>query len=162
MSTKKADIYDKILLTTAAWLLMLLILHCAGLRVMLVCGQSMQPTLGNGTLIISLTAKHFPSFEHGDVITFHPAPDSEVAYVKRIIGLPGDTIEAQNDLLFINGKSDGYSQLGTGTWGPITVPPNAVFVLGDNRTVSVDSRILGCIPLQQICTKVIGKGVLLT
>lgn len=163
MPTKKRlDIYDKVLLTAAAWLLMLLILHWAGLRVMLVRGQSMQPTLGDGTLTISLTAKLFPSLEHGDVITFHPASNSQVAYVKRIIGLPGDTIEAQNDLLFINGKSDGYSQPGTGTWGPITVPPNEVFVLGDNRAVSVDSRTIGCIPLQQICTKVIGKGVLLS
>lgn len=163
MSTKKKlDIYDKILLTAAAWLLMLLILHCAGLRVMLVCGQSMQPTLGDGTLIISYTTKHSPHLEYGDVITFHPTPDSQTAYIKRVVGLSGDIIEAQNDLLFINGKSDGYSQLGTGTWGPITVPPDAVFVLGDNRAVSVDSRTIGCIPFQQICTKVIGEGVLLS
>lgn len=141
---------------------MLLTLHCVGLRVMLVHGQSMQPTLGDGALIMSSTVKDLSDLEHGDVITFHPAPNSQTSYVKRIVGLPGDVIEAQNDLLFVNGKSDGLSQPGTGTWKPITVPPNAVFVLGDHRTASIDSRTIGCIPLQQICAKVIWKSALLS
>ena len=141
---------------------MLLILHSAGLRVMLVHGRSMQPTLGDGTLIISYTVKDLSDLEHGDVITVHPTPDSHAAYVKRVIGLPGDVVEAQNDLLFINGKSDGLSQLGTGTWGPMTVNDDCVFALGDNRTVSIDSRTLGCIPFQQVCAKVVWKSVLLS
>lgn len=89
----------------------------------------------------------------------YPIASSPNIYIKRIVGLPGDILEARSDLLFVNGVSDGISQTGTGTWEPITVPPNAVFVMGDNRTVSIDSRTIGCIPLQQICVKVIGKSV---
>lgn len=129
---------------------------------MLIRGQSMQPTLEDGELIVGLTVQGSPILEHGDLITFYPAPDSRTAYVKRVIGLPGETVEAQGDLLFVNGTSDGISRMGTGTWGPIVVPPNAVFVMGDNRAVSIDSRTIGCIPLQQVCAKVIGEGVLLS
>lgn len=80
---KELDTYDKALLTAVAWLLMLLILHSAGLRVMLVHGRSMQPTLGDGTLIISYTVKDLSDLEHGDVITVHPTPDSHAAYPSR-------------------------------------------------------------------------------
>lgn len=141
---------------------MLMILHCIGLRVILVHGRSMQPTLRDGALIISLTVKDLSDLEHGDVITFYPTPNSQAAYVKRVVGLPGDVIEAQNDLLFINGKSNGLSQLGTGTWGPVTVNDNCTFVLGDNRRSSCDSRTFGCIPFTQICSKIIGKNMLLS
>lgn len=141
---------------------MLMILHCIGLRVTLVRGRSMQPTLRDGALIISHTVKDLSDLEHGDVITFHPTPNSRAAYVKRVVGLPGDVIEAQNDLLFINGKSDGLSQFGTGTWGPMTVNDDCVFALGDNRAVSIDSRTLGCIPFQQVCAKVVWKSALLS
>lgn len=140
-----------------AWLLILLTLHAAGLRVSVVRGRSMQPMLSDGNLIISLTAKDPPSLEHGDVITFHPAPDSRTAYVKRVAGVPGDILEARGDLLFLNGTSNGISQMGTGTWGPITVPVGEVFVLGDNRGASIDSRTFGCVALQQIESKMIGK-----
>lgn len=141
---------------------MLMILHCIGLRVTLVHGRSMQPTLGDGALIVSYTIKDSSDLRRGDVIIFHPSPDSQVAYVKRVVGLPGDVIEAQNDLLFINGKSSGFSQLGTGTWGPMIVNDGCVFALGDNRAVSIDSRTLGCIPFHQVCAKVVWKGVLLS
>lgn len=129
---------------------------------MLVRGRSMQPTLGDGTLIISHTIKDSSGLGYGDVITFHPIPDGQVTYVKRVVGLPGDILEARSNFLFVNGVSDGISQTGTGTWGPITVPPNTVFLLGDNRVASCDSRTLGCISFSQICAKVIGKSVLLS
>lgn len=129
---------------------------------MLVHGRSMQPTLRDGALIISHTIKDSSGLRRGDVIIFHPTPDSQTAYVKRVVGLPGDVIEAQNDLLFINGKSNGLSRLGTGTWGPMTVNDDCVFALGDNRAVSIDSRTLGCIPFQQVCAKVVWKSALLS
>lgn len=159
---KRLDIYDKVFLVTVAWLLLLLVLRCAGLRADVVRGRSMQPTLDAGVLIISHTVKDLSGLECGDVVTFHPAPDSRAAYVKRVIGLPGDVIEARSDLIFINGKSDGISHLGTGTWGPVVVPENTVFVMGDNRSHSCDSRTLGCIPFKQICTKVVGEIGLLS
>ena len=141
---------------------MLLILYSAGLRVMLVRGRSMQPALGDGSLIISCTVKDLSDLGHDDVIIFHPAPDSQIAYVKRVIGLPGDVIEAQSNLLFLNGTSDGIFRMGTGTWGPITIDDDCVFVMGDNRAVSIDSRTIGCIPFQQICAKVVWKSSLLS
>lgn len=123
---------------------------------MWVRGSSMSPTICEGEIVVGWMVKDTSCLQRSDVITFHPVADNQETYVKRVIGLPGDVVEAQNDLLFVNGMSDGYSELETGTWGPITVPPDTVFVLGDNRAVSCDSRTIGCIQLQQVCAKVIG------
>lgn len=122
----------------------------------------MSSTFDDGDYVLAVAVRDCTELQRGDVITFYPTSDSQTAYVKRIIGVPGDILEARSDLLFLNGTSDGIFHMGTGTWGPIAVPPNTVFVMGDNRTVSVDSRTIGCIPFSQICEKVIGKSVSLS
>ncbi|MEH6891915.1 signal peptidase I [Bacillus sp. JJ864] len=113
-------------------------------------GASMQPTLYEGDkVIVNKLAKQIDSYDHGDVIVVK----TDNYYVKRIIGLPGDTIEMKNDQLYINSQlqKEPYLEKNkkhakqlmvnlTEDFGPIKVPNNKIFVMGDNRLVSRDSR----------------------
>ena len=87
------------------------------------------------------------------------SPDKD--FIKRVIGLPGEEVEIKRGVVYINGKAldepyiTASAREGTGAYGPITVPANSLFVMGDNRTNSNDSRFgLGFIPLD----KVIGRA----
>lgn len=113
-------------------------------------GSSMQPTLYEGDkVIVNKVAKQFDSYDHGDVIVVK----TDNYYVKRVIGLPGDTIEMKNDQLYINSqlqkepyleknkKHAKYIMVNlTEDFGPMKIPKNKIFVMGDNRLVSRDSR----------------------
>lgn len=113
-------------------------------------GASMQPTLCEGDkVIVNKLAKRMDSYDHGDVIVVK----TDNYYVKRIIGLPGDTIEMKNDQLYINNQLQKESYLEknkkhakqlmvnlTEDFGPMKIPNNKIFVMGDNRLVSRDSR----------------------
>lgn len=115
-------------------------------------GQSMEPTLINNEKMIVNKMDFIYSFKHGDIVII-AGEQEDIFYVKRLIGLPGDTIEMQSDSLYVNGevveeayltenKQHAHAQgnLFTGNFGPITVPEDQYFVLGDNRLNSTDSR----------------------
>ena len=73
--------------------------------------------------------------------------------IKRVIGLPGDVIEIHDSQVFVNNQplTEPYlSTTTTGFYGPTTVPPLHIFVLGDNRNFSNDSRNFGTIPLKDV------------
>ena len=83
--------------------------------------------------------------ERGDVVVFDP-PDilnSKEDYIKRVIGLPGDTVEVKDARVYVNGKALSepyiYEPLDY-VYGPVTVPEDALFVMGDNRNASFDSH----------------------
>jgi signal peptidase I len=133
-------------------------------------GESMMPTLEDGNkLVVNKIGYQIGDLNRFDVIVFHANMNED--YVKRIIGLPGDEIEYINEQLFINGKR--YSEpfleeyrkevLGgrlTGNFtlkeitGKETVPKNHLFVMGDNRLGSWDSRHFGFIKVDQVVGKV--------
>lgn len=83
---------------------------------------------------------------------------SETSFIKRVIGLPGDYIEIKNESVYVNGEQikEDYLDAGTvtdsanGLFTDIVVPDGYVYVLGDNREVSCDSRLFGCIPVEKI------------
>lgn len=85
----------------------------------------------------------FSDPKRGDIVIF-PWPDNpEVTYVKRIIGLPGETLEVKNGSVYINGtplKEDYLKEPMTGEYGPYEVPEDSYFMMGDNRNPSLDSR----------------------
>lgn len=82
----------------------------------------------------------------------------KISYIKRVIALPGEHIQIKNDYVYINGErlQEDYIQEGVitdmqnGIYDDFIVPENTVFVLGDNRQHSKDSRMIGCIPLEKI------------
>lgn len=118
-------------------------------------GASMEPTLHNQERIFVNKVSSTESYLRGDIVIIDGEKENieEKFYVKRIIGLPGDQIEMVNDVLFVNGKKYKEKYLSqnltdarklghrlTGDFGPLTVPKNNYFVLGDNRLHSMDSR----------------------
>ncbi|MDP9296001.1 MAG: signal peptidase I [Actinomycetota bacterium] len=151
--------------------------------------QSMEPTLLPGDrVLVNKIGTHFGTPQRGDIIVFenpHPTeqphrnavsaffhwvgeglglatPPNE-DFIKRVIGLPGDTVEVKQGVTYVNGKAlvEPYIHLSAEQkkhmqpYGPYKVPPNDLFVLGDNRLNSNDSRFeLGPVPMD----KVIGKA----
>lgn len=129
-------------------------------------GVSMMPTLSDGDrMIVNKIGYTIGKPDRFDIVVFH-APEQK-DYIKRIIGLPGDEVEYRDDTLYINGKPyeepylDKYKAEVTD--GPLTedftleekiqrntVPEGYVFVLGDNRRKSKDSRHIGVISIDEI------------
>ena len=125
---------------------------------------SMLPTLQiNDRLIIDKVSYHFTEPDRGDIVVFNPTEELRQqnfrdAFIKRIIGLPGDVVEVNEGKVVVNGTalSEDYLQdLPTYQWGPETVPEDHYLVLGDNRNNSFDSHHWGFVPRDNI----IGRAV---
>jgi signal peptidase I len=127
-------------------------------------GKSMMPTLDDGNkLMVNKIGVRLLDLERFDVVVFHHNDDN---YVKRIIGLPGDRIQYVDDTLYVNGKKfeepylEKYKKSTSGKLtgdftleeltGEKIVPEGKVFVLGDNRRKSYDSRHFGFVDIDQL------------
>jgi signal peptidase I len=125
--------------------------------------SSMEPTLQvNDRLIIEKVSYHFQEPKRGDVVVFNPTKalqekDFRDAFIKRVIGLPGESIEVKTGKVYVNGqaiKEKYISEDPNYNYGPITVPKRQYLVLGDNRNNSYDSHYWGHVPKE----KIIGKA----
>jgi signal peptidase I len=137
-------------------------------------GESMTPNFDDGQmLLVNRNAYDYVDFEgqrfypfsppqRGDVIVFNPPNGSDKPYIKRIIGLPGDEVTFSDGHVDINGKTlpEDYIQdrtrcsSGRTEQCDVVVPTGNVFVLGDHRSNSQDSRYFGIVPI----TSIIGKA----
>lgn len=139
--------------------------------------ESMLPTLEIGDrLIIEKISNHFGIPNRGDIIVFYPPNrtelntdlftsivrwlgfTSDVAYIKRVIGLPGEKLSVENGTIFINGEplEEPYiNEKPFYEYPVITVPKDSIFMMGDNRNNSLDSHVWGPLPIKNI----IGKAV---
>lgn len=122
----------------------ILILRSFVLTTSIVEGDSMSPTLEDGEKIVFNKIVYMVSEPHrGDIVIIQ---HSDKNYVKRIIGLPGETIEVFNHELYINEEKydnmfvDEQNQNLTADFGPHSIPSDSYFVIGDNRAISLDSR----------------------
>ena len=101
--------------------------------------------------------------KRGDIIVFKFPEDPDKDFIKRVVGVAGDVVEIRNKKAFVNGKPeqrpDGYHTdpmiIPAGSqprdnFGPVTVPPNSLFVMGDNRDHSYDSRFWGFVNLRAV------------
>ena len=110
-------------------------------------GSSMEPTLNDGDyLLVSKQAYIFDEPERGEIIIF-PVEEKEKLYIKRVIGLPGDEIAIEGGKVYVNSIEDSqeYTLAGitSGYIDSLVVPEGEIFVLGDNRLNSIDSREIG-------------------
>lgn len=142
-----------VLMLIAALLVLAFVFGISG-----VSGDSMEPTLSDGDVVLYLRLGR--DWKYGDMVAVG-MPSGE-SYVKRIVGLPGDTIDLQDGKLYRNGVEEageypfGFTgQQSNAISYPWTVEPERYFVLGDHREVSVDSRTFGTVSAQQIKGKVI-------
>ena len=110
-------------------------------------------------IIFKANYKFFP-VKRFDIVSFYY--DETKYLVKRIIGLPGDTVEIKNNVLYINGEQVEEEYVSSKTedfsledLGYSTIPEDMYLVLGDNRGDSTDSRCFGCIPIEKIESEVL-------
>jgi signal peptidase I len=115
---------------------------------------SMVPTLKvKDRVLVNKLSYHLHDIHRGDVVVFKKPPhgvDPNIKdLIKRVIGLPGDTVEGRNGHVYINGRllDEPYLPSGvvTDRFAPITVPKGQIWVMGDNREDSADSRVFGTI-----------------
>jgi signal peptidase I len=112
-------------------------------------GTSMAPELRNrDRLFISKFFFHFETIQRREIVVFHYPLDPRISYIKRVIGLPGDTVAIQHGQVFINGKRlyEPYVPAryrDARSMPPLVIPPDEYFVMGDHRSVSSDSRSFG-------------------
>jgi signal peptidase I len=123
-------------------------------------GFSMRPTLDDGEFVlVSKLSYTFGEFERGDVIVFHFPLNPEEELIKRVIGLPGDHVLVRDGQVFVNDRrlDEAYIEqapLYSGEW---FVAEGQLFVLGDNRNNSNDSKDWGMLPQENV----VGKAVLI-
>lgn len=125
----------------------------------LVSGASMEPTFDTGQyLIVDELSYHVGSPARGDVIIFRYPKDPSKFYIKRIIGLPGETIHISDSAVSVT-KKDGTAEIlkepylklaGNGAPESVTLGAGEYFVMGDNRPDSSDSRYWGALPAENI------------
>ncbi len=124
-------------------------------------GASMEPSFNSGDYILTSRVTYkFRDMERGDVVVFNSPKNPDIEYIKRIIGLPGDRILIKGEGVYVNDQvmTENYIAEKTNLWegGCIqdgveyTVPPGEVFVMGDNRPRSSDSREFCSIPIQSV------------
>jgi signal peptidase I len=133
--------------------------------------ESMEPTLhgcagcDNDRLLVDRLSYHLHAVHRGDIVVFHRPPGvdaTEKVLIKRVIGLPGETVSGHDAKVWIGSRSLEESYVnrachGTADFSPVTVPSGRYFVMGDNRCDSTDSRVFGAIPGSSI----IGRAFLI-
>lgn len=138
------EIISWVIVFAAAFVMALLINRFVIFKVVVPSG-SMENTIMTGDKVFTFRLSYlFSDPKRGDIVVFPYPDDEEVDYIKRIIGLPGDKIEIRGGTLYINDEryEEGYllEPMDEEDFGPIVVPDNCYFMMGDNRNSSMDSR----------------------
>lgn len=131
-----------------------------------ISNEAMVPTLLPGDRVIThRAAYHAAEPQRGDIVVYRYPDENGTLFLQRVIGVPGDRIEIRNQVVSVNEEAvaESYAQHTDRSsiagnvrdnFGPMTVPPDTYFVLGDNREESLDSRFLGPINKEYILGQV--------
>jgi signal peptidase I len=149
--------------TIVVALVLALVIRAFFLQVFWIPSGSMEPTLDIGDrIVVNKIVYNFRPARRFEIIVFRAVPamgEEKKDLIKRVIGLPGETLEVKDGAINIDGKvveehhtmNQDYAN-----YGPVTIPDDSYFVMGDNRPASADSRYWGFLPKK----KVIGKAFL--
>jgi signal peptidase I len=115
-------------------------------------GTSMAPLLSDQERIfINKFVYRFEPIQRRDVVVFWYPLDHSKSFIKRVIGLPGESVEIRQGIVYVNGRAIDepyvpaqYEDMSD--YGPVRVPRDSYFVMGDHRISSNDSRVFGCVP----------------
>lgn len=160
MSEKRTRLVRELVETVALTLLIFLVVRFAA-QSFRVDGESMEPGLHtNEFVLVDKVAYLFQSPQRGDVIVFHYPLDTSKDFIKRVVGLPGDTVSTTATQVIVDGQvlrepyiSSPFNFNGNQTW---KLGADQFFVMGDNRDNSLDSRTWG--PLNK--SYIIGKAII--
>ncbi len=167
LQTQAADIhakepaYRRAAITDTIWMLLIAVLVALSINqfvfsIIRVQGPSMQPTFWTNERVFTEKISYlFSEPKRKDVVVARYVPGEEQV-IKRVIGLPGETVEIYNGQIYIDGElldetaywNDIISYYGE--MPPVTVPEDHIFIVGDNRNNSYDSREVGPIPMDQV------------
>lgn len=120
-------------------------------------GHSMEPTYTNGKILFYHRCS---DPQRGSIVIIRGSGkdyDENMYVIKRVVAISGDTIECKNNTVYVDDKEvdEPYIKGMTENFDKITVPKGCIFVMGDNRENSLDSREVGCIPLKEVLGKVV-------
>ncbi len=152
------DTIQSLLIAAAIFLVLYIFIS----RPFQVSGTSMYPNFHDCEYVLTnIIGLHFTKPTRGDVIIFQAPPEPDKDFIKRVIGLPGDTVRLHNGSVYINNvelNESAYIASSVKTYGgaflvndaSVNVPPQEYFVMGDNREYSSDSREWGFVPAGNI------------
>jgi signal peptidase I len=120
-----------------------------------ITGRSMLPTLyEKDKVAIEKLSLYIGNIKRGQVVILDPGDKGSGIYIKRVVGLPGEILEITGGRVYIDGELLDEDYLDEDTYTDmdikITIPEDSVFVMGDNREVSEDSRVIGPIPIKNL------------
>lgn len=137
--------------------IMALIIRAFFLQVFWIPSSSMEPTLDiQDRIVVNKVVYHFRQPERQEIVVFRqvaPEGTEKRDLIKRVMGLPGETFQIKDGVVYVNGKAieeNHPMNRDFADFGPIKIPKNSYFVLGDNRPASADSRFWGFLPAKNL------------
>lgn len=155
----RARLFIENILYIATAVVLAMIVQQFIIRPFVVSGESMDPTLSSGDyLLIDEVTYRFNEPERGDVVVFRAPPEPTKFFIKRVIGLPGDTVSIKGKIINITNMdnpkgftlSEDFITHESSNDITVKVPADEYFVMGDNRAGSFDSRSWGTLPKENL------------
>ncbi len=154
---RKAGVAELVLTAVVAFVLVFGFVRPYVVEAYRIPTESMVPTLEVGDRVLANKFVYrFTEPERRDVVVFDSiAEDDDQTLIKRVVGVAGDEIQVQSGVLYVNGEEQEEPYLNDadqsrGFFGPTVVPEGHIFVMGDNRGNSADSRVFGPLPLENL------------